>query len=159
MSWSKLPLLPEYPWVPRTFLEPQEATSLLPDHLWVPGTFLGPQKAPSLLSLLPACSPCSQLAPLAARASLGLWSELEARGASWNELEQAPLASRVSLGPWNLSGDSGSHQLTPRPSLGPWNLPGASESPQLAPLDPSLHPLLPEHPWVPGASWEQAGAS
>ena len=149
-----LPLLLEHPWVPETYLEPQEASRLLPllptcsphsqltplasrvslglwnlpgtsgspqlapllpEYAWVPGTFLGPQKAPSSLLLLTACSPHSQLAPLAPRASLGFW-----------------------------------------------NLLGASGSPQLALLTPSSLPLLPENPWIPAASWDQgehAGAS
>ena len=150
---SLLPLLPEYPWVPGTFLEPQKAPSSLPllpacflhsqlapvapraslgpwSELgvswrkqnvilgpWVPGTFLEPPEAPSLLPLLPACSLHSLLAPLAPRASLGAWSE-------------------------------------PNVILGPW-VPGTFLEPQDAPsLLPSL-PLLPEHPWVPGVRWNK----
>ena len=142
---------------------------LLPEHPWVLGTFLRPQEAPSLLPLLPACSPYSQLAPLALRASLGLWNLLGASESS----QLALLAPRASLDPWNLPEASGSPEIAPLtssllsslPACFPCfqSIPGSLEpswglrkpsacSPcyQLAALTPSLLPLLPEHPWVPG---------
>ena len=185
---SSLPLLPEHPWVPgASWSEPN--VILGP---WVPGTFLEPQEAHSSLPLLPARSPHFQLAPLAPRACLGPWSKL---GASWSELEQVTNVNTRSLGPWNLPGASGSPQLTPLApsslpslpahspcsqsmpgslewagskleqakcytrSLGPWNLPGASGSPQLAPLAPSSLPSLPAHSRDPGMLWEQGELS
>ena len=89
---------------------------------WVPGTFLEPQEAPSSLPLLPASSPRSQLTPLAPRASLGPWSELE----------QAKCYTR-SLGPWNLPGASGSLQLTPLASSSLPSLPACSPCSQSIP--------------------------
>ena len=57
--------------------------ALLPEHPWVPVTFLGPQEAPSSLPLLPARSPHSQLTPLAPSLLQGPRDALGARGASW----------------------------------------------------------------------------
>ena len=111
----------------------------------------------------PACSPCSQVAPLAPRGSLGPWSEL---GVSWSEpnVILGPRVPETFLEPQKATRslpmlpDCSPHfQLTPlapRAFLGLWNLPGASESPQLTPLAPSLLPLLPEHPWISGTFLE-----
>ena len=52
------------PWDLRKPPAHSPCSPLPPEHLWVPGTSLGPQEAPNLLPLFPACSPCSQLAPL-----------------------------------------------------------------------------------------------
>ena len=79
-SW--LPLLPEHPWVSGTFLGPQEAPSTLPAHSPCSQSIPGSLEPSWSLRKPPAHS---QLAPLAPRASLGPWSELGARGASWSK--------------------------------------------------------------------------
>ena len=116
-------------------------------------------RVPTTIGLrkLPAGSPCSQLAPLAPRASLGPWSKL---GVSRSE-------PNVILGPWVtgtflepqeapsllplLPACSSRSQLTPlapRESLCPWSLWGSRGYGQggsklkLAPLPPSSLPSL-----------------
>ena len=152
---SLLLLLPDHPWVPGTFLEPQEVPSSLPCSQiallapraslgpwsklgvswsepnvilgpWIPGTFLDPQKAPSLLPLLPACSPCSQRISGSLEPSWGLRKPPACSPCS----QLTPLAPRASLGLWNLSGTSESPQLA---SLGPSSLPLAHRA-SLGPL-------------------------
>ena len=131
----------------------------LPSHLSIPGS-LEPAWG---LRKPPACSPCCQLAPLAplaARASLGLWNLPATSGSPQLAplLPEHPWVPGTFLGPQkapSLLLSLPAYPLAPRASLGPWNLTEASGSSQLAPLTPSLLPLLPEYPWVPGASWEQ----
>ena len=73
LASSLLPLLPEHPWVPGvSWSEPN--VILGP---WLPGTFLEPQEAPSSLPLLPSLLP---FLPLAPRESLGPWSLWGSRG-------------------------------------------------------------------------------
>ena len=143
-SWSKLGSWSE---LERTGSEPSEWNVIL--GFRVPTT-IG-------LGKLPAGSPCSELAPLAPRASLGPWSKL---GASRSE-------PNVILGPWVtgtflepqeapsllplLPACSSCSQLTPlapRESLCPWSLWGSRGYGQggsklkLAPLPPSSLPSL-----------------
>ena len=126
-------------------------TAHFPCSLSIPGS-LGPWEALSLLPLLPARFPC----PLDIPRPLGPPWGLKKPSACTPYSQLAPLASwtslvpLTSLGHWDLPGDSGSPQLTPLAltcspyslsipgSLGPpWDLrkpPACSPCSQLAPL-------------------------
>ena len=133
---SSLPLLPEHPWIPGVSWEWAGVSWSEPNVIlgpWIPGTFLEPQEAPSSLPLLPACSPCSQLA---LRASLGPWSKL---GVSWSK-------PNAILGPWNLPGASGSPKLD---LLAPSSLPSL----------PACSQSIPGSQKQAGIKLEQAGVS
>ena len=119
---------------------------LLPEHPWIPETFLEPQEVPSLLPSFPPCFPCSQSISEFLKPS---WS-LRKFPACSPHSQLAPLAPRASLDSWNLPGASGSSQLVPlTPTLLPllpehlW-IPGTFLEPQEVPsLFPSLPPCSP----------------
>ena len=138
---SSLPLLPAHSHSPLSipvFLEPpwglrkppacspcSQLAPLVPEHPWVPGTFLGPQEAFSLLLLLPACSPHPLSIPGSLEPSWGL-RKLPTHSPHY---QLAPLAPSLLPSTLNIPGS-----LEP-----PWGLrkpPACSPCSQLAPLAP-----------------------
>ena len=89
----------------------------------------------------PVCSPCSQLAPLSPWASLSPWN-LPGVSRSPKLPAHFPCSS-CSPCPLSIPGSL-------EPSWGLRKPPACSSCFQRAPLAPSLLPLAPEHPWIPG---------
>ena len=170
LSPQSIPGSLEPPWGLRKPQFASLASSLPPHSQNIPGSLepsWGLRNPPACFP----CFPCSQIAPLALRASLGLWNLPGTSGSpslllllpehsyiprtflgSQEALSLLPLLPACSpcsqsipgsLEPFWTSGSLQLAPLTPRASLDPLNLPKASGSPPLASLATSLLPLLP----------------